>query len=68
MCYFFNYSRKQTILADKKFDFLKELVENIPDIQANDDETETVQEPVVGPRPRGRWVQKLVDWTETGDR
>ena len=32
-----NYYRKQTIHQEKKFDFLKDLVANVPDHQAEED-------------------------------
>ena len=69
-CYliYLKFFRKQIILSEKKFDFLKDLVANIPDVQANEEEETTSDHPpppkprtkpppVPGqaPRPRGRW-------------
>ena len=50
------YFRKQTIQAEKKFDFLKDLVANIPDFQPNEEEGESPSTPseTTAPKPRGR--------------
>ena len=51
--------RKQTIISEKKYEFLKELVKNVSDIQPQEEECEKTKsrEPSsTGPRPRGRSV------------
>jgi len=58
----FNLNRKHTILSEKRFDFLKDLVANIADVQADEEGAENVAvcsrntdiEP--GAKTRGRYV------------
>ena len=41
----FYCNRKQCITSESQFDFLKELVENIPDLPANEEEADDLDEP-----------------------
>ena len=42
---FFHCNRKQCITSESQFDFLKELVENIPDLPTNEEEADDLDEP-----------------------
>lgn len=42
------FNRKQCILSESRFDFLKDLVKGIPDVSGNDDEVPT---PPMTPAP-----------------
>ena len=51
--YLFYINRKQVIMSEKKFDFLKDLVASIPDVQG--EEESTGGEPSIAPaRPAKR--------------
>ena len=39
------YNRKQCITSESEFDFLQELVENIPDLPTNEEEVDEDDEP-----------------------
>lgn len=52
--------RKQVILSERKFDFLKDLVAHIPDVQANDEDGgDSNSDQGNRPRPRGRYRQLI---------
>ena len=51
--HFSYYNRKQCITSESQFDFLKELVEKIPDLPANEEEADDDE-----PKPK-RFVNKF---------
>lgn len=51
ICTFFPPNSKQTITSERKFDFLKDLVANIPDVQQADEESGTDNIDISQPGP-----------------
>ena len=57
--FFFSFhfsNRKQCITSESQFDFLKELVESIPDLPTNEEEVDDIDEPK--PKRYERWKGK----------
>ena len=59
LCFYY-FNRKQCITSESQFDFLKELVNNIPDLPTNEEEADDLDEPkpkrydiIVGNEDRG---------------